>query len=71
MRNNDRVDFAVIGSLVGGIVGVMLLPLFILGRIDPMFWFALTIFVLAPLGAFIGWSYAGELDNWLSRGEKK
>ena len=70
MRNEDKMAFAVMGTLFGGMVGVVMLPLFLLAQADPILWFCFTMCLLAPAGAAVGWNCAQQLEDWLNKGDK-
>lgn len=68
MKNGERLEFGLVGALVGGlIVGFASIAAFIPLRIDPMWWFVWSVFVCAPVGFIIGWRGAEKFKEWESR----
>lgn len=68
MTNAERISNIGIGAVAGCLFGLAaLIPIFILFRIDPAFWFVATIFSACPIGAFLGWRYATRIAAWMQK----
>jgi len=64
VTNDERLHHALMGFLLGGMIGMISVPIFILVDVDLMWWFLFAIFVCGTLGATLGWCNAERLEEW-------
>lgn len=67
MKNGDRAIWAVMGYAVGGIFGTLNIFLFVILRIDLMFWAMFTLLVCGPAVAVAAWINADKIEGWEKR----